>query len=142
MSRLEKLYKKACWPECLSPVPKARGYPSRSGDMGICYYLAVHFLLQRAELSVSAFRICAGLWLPFEERCRIVGTISEKCGKSCKSCLKILLRFQELLSHSLALRKYGHSFHHFYGIMGCIFPDMAGIMGSKFGPTWHISFES
>ena len=44
--------------------------------------------------------------MPFEETCRTMGTIMGKCGKSrqeeqriCKSCLMILLRFEEISLH-------------------------------------------
>ena len=40
------------------------------------------FFLESAELSVSIFEICAELWVPFEETCRIMGTI---LGKYCKT---------------------------------------------------------
>ena len=40
--------------------------------------------LKRAELSVPFFRICAGLWVPFEETCIIISTILGNCGKNCK----------------------------------------------------------
>ena len=32
------------------------------------------FFLKRAELSVSSSLICAELWVPFEETCRVMGT--------------------------------------------------------------------
>ena len=39
------------------------------------------FFLKSAELSVSVFEICAELWVPFEESCRIMGTILENIAK-------------------------------------------------------------
>ena len=39
------------------------------------------FFLKSAELSVSVYEICVELWVPFEEPCRIMGTI---LGKYCK----------------------------------------------------------
>ena len=48
---------------------------------GTCHYLGVPFFLKNADLSVSVFEIYAELWVPFEETCRIMGTI---LGKYCK----------------------------------------------------------
>ena len=39
------------------------------------------FSLKSAELSASVFEICADIWVPFEETCRIMGTISENVSK-------------------------------------------------------------
>ena len=36
------------------------------------------FFLKSAVLSVSVFKICAELYVPFEETCRIIGTVLEK----------------------------------------------------------------
>ena len=42
------------------------------------------FLLKREELSVLFFRICAELWILFEETCRIMGNIWENVAKIAK----------------------------------------------------------
>ena len=39
------------------------------------------FFLKSAELWVSVFEIFAELWLPFEDKCRIMGCILEQCCK-------------------------------------------------------------
>ena len=39
--------------------------------MGTCRYLGVPFL-KKAELWVSVFALCAELWVPFEEICRVM----------------------------------------------------------------------
>ena len=105
----------------------------------MCHYLGVLFFLKRAELSF--FRICVQLWIPFEDTCRIMGTILRKCGidcqeeqRICKSCLMISLRFEEISLH----RRNMNIFHQFCGIIGSVFSGMGGIMGHKFEPKWHV----
>ena len=39
------------------------------------------FFLKSAECCVSLFEICAEFWVPFEEKCKIMGSIFEKCCK-------------------------------------------------------------
>ena len=75
------------------------------------------FFLKRAELSVSFYRICAELWVPVKETCRIMGIFGGKCRKNCqeeqricRSCLMISLRFEEISLH----RKNGDIFHQFF----------------------------
>ena len=50
--------------------------------------------MKRAEISVSFFRICAELWVAFEEACRITDTSLGKCGKNCQE-EKRILRFED-----------------------------------------------
>ena len=37
-----------------------------------------YFFLKSAELSVSVLEICAELWVPFKETCRLMGIFFEK----------------------------------------------------------------
>ena len=99
------------------------------------------FFLKRAELSVSFFRICAELWVPAEETCRIMGAILGKCGKNCqeeqricRSCLMLSLRFEEISLHCRNM----DIFHQICRIMCSIFSDMGGTMGHKLEPEWHV----
>ena len=45
--------------------------------MGTCHYLRDTFFRKSAELFVSISEICAEFWVPFEEKCRIMGTIMD-----------------------------------------------------------------
>ena len=51
------------------------------GDVPLCRGT---FFLKGAEVSVSFFRICVELWVPFEAACRIIGTVLGKYGKYCQ----------------------------------------------------------